>query len=123
MAARSKAWVYGCSLAGIVGSIPAGGHGCLSLVSVACCQAEVSATGRSLVQKIPTDCGMSAYDCEATVIRRHWPARGCCVTGEGCSISFDYTENKTNGENHGKCVKKTGKVSTFYSPHLSTKDK
>ena len=34
MAARSKAWVCDHSPAGIAGSIPAGGHGCLS---VECC--------------------------------------------------------------------------------------
>jgi len=32
------------------------GHGCLSLVNIVCCQVEVSATGRSLVQRSPTDC-------------------------------------------------------------------
>jgi hypothetical protein len=35
------------------------GHGCLSLVSVVCYQVEVSATGWSLVQRSPTDCGVS----------------------------------------------------------------
>jgi hypothetical protein len=35
------------------------GHGCLSLVSVVCCQVEVSATGWSLVQRSPTECGVS----------------------------------------------------------------
>jgi hypothetical protein len=35
------------------------GHGCLTLVSVVCCQIEVSATGWSLVQRSPTDCGVS----------------------------------------------------------------
>jgi hypothetical protein len=45
VAARSKAWDCGRSLAGIVGSNPAGGHECLSLVSVVCCQVEVSASG------------------------------------------------------------------------------
>jgi hypothetical protein len=34
-------------------------HGCLSLVSVVCCQVEVSATSWSLVQRSPTDCGVS----------------------------------------------------------------
>jgi len=42
--ARSKAWVCGRSLAAIVGSYPAGGHKCLSVVSVLSCQVEVSAT-------------------------------------------------------------------------------
>ena len=34
-------------------------YGCLSVVSVVCCQVEVSATNRSLVQRSPTDCGAS----------------------------------------------------------------
>ena len=46
VAARCKARVCGPSLAGIAGSNP---HGCLSVVSVVCCQVEVSASGRSLV--------------------------------------------------------------------------
>jgi len=49
---RSKAWVCGSSPAEIVGSNPAVGHRCLSVVSVV----EVSATSRSLVQRSPTDC-------------------------------------------------------------------
>jgi hypothetical protein len=32
------------------------GHGCLSVVSVVCCQVGVSATSRTLVQRSPTDC-------------------------------------------------------------------
>jgi len=32
-------------------------HGCLSVVSVVCYQVEVSATGWSLIQRSPTDCG------------------------------------------------------------------
>ena len=55
MAARSKALVCGRSLAGIVGSNPAKGMYVLSLVSV-CSQVEVSATGRSLVQRTPNEC-------------------------------------------------------------------
>jgi hypothetical protein len=35
------------------------GHGCLSLVNVVFCQVEVSATSWSLVQRSPTDCGVS----------------------------------------------------------------
>ena len=54
MAERSKARVYDRSLAGIAGS-----NGCLSVVSVVCCQVEVSATGSSLVQRSPTDYGAS----------------------------------------------------------------
>jgi len=43
VAARSKAWVYGRSLAGIAGLSPAGGVDVLSLVSVCeCCVLAVS---------------------------------------------------------------------------------
>ena len=41
---RSKARVCGCLLAGLTGLNPAGGHGCLSLVSTECCQVGVSAS-------------------------------------------------------------------------------
>jgi len=59
VAARSKASVCGRSPAEFVGSNPIRGHGCLSVVSVVCCQVEVSATSLSLVQRSPTDCGPS----------------------------------------------------------------
>jgi len=39
-------------------------HGCLSLVSVVCCQVEVSASGWLLVQRSPTGCGVSECDHE-----------------------------------------------------------
>jgi hypothetical protein len=50
VAARSKAWVCGHSLAGIACSNPSVSMD-ISLVSVMCCQVEVSASGRSLVQR------------------------------------------------------------------------
>jgi hypothetical protein len=53
----SKAWVCGRSLAGIVGSNPAGA--CLFVVSVVCCQVEVSASVWSFIQRRPTECGVS----------------------------------------------------------------
>jgi hypothetical protein len=37
------------------------GRGCLSLVSVVCCQVEISASGWSLVQRSPTECGVSKW--------------------------------------------------------------
>jgi hypothetical protein len=55
VAAWSKTWDFGLSLAGIVGSNPAGGTGYLSLVSVVCCQVEVCASGCSHVQRSPTE--------------------------------------------------------------------
>ena len=59
MAARSKAWSYGLSLDGTAGSNTTEGIGCLSPASVACSQAEVSATVLSLVQSSPTECSLS----------------------------------------------------------------
>jgi len=44
VAARSKALDCGHLPTEIVGSNPTGGHGCLFVVVVVCCQAEVSAT-------------------------------------------------------------------------------
>jgi len=61
VAARSKAWVCCCSPTESVGSSPNGG---MSVVSVVCCQVEVSATGLSLVQRSPL-----SVCCE------------CCVSG------------------------------------------
>jgi hypothetical protein len=57
VAARSKSLVCGRALAGIVGSNPTRGMD-VCLVQYLCCQVEVSATGRSLVQRSPTDCGV-----------------------------------------------------------------
>ena len=59
MAMQSKVWVCCCSLAEIAGANPARGNGCLSLVSVVCCQVEVSLKGRSLIQRNPTKRGVS----------------------------------------------------------------
>jgi hypothetical protein len=49
------------------------GHECLSSVSHVCCQVDVSASDRSLVQSSPTECGVSECDHEAAVMRRPGP--------------------------------------------------
>ena len=74
MAARSKAWVCGRSLAAIVGSNPAGSMD-VSLVNVVCCQVEVPAPGRSLIQRSPTESGVSKCDLETSTVRRPRPNR------------------------------------------------
>jgi len=56
VATRSKASVCACWDCGFESRR---GHGCLSVVSVVCCQVKVSATSWSLVQRSPTDCGAS----------------------------------------------------------------
>jgi hypothetical protein len=68
LAARSKAQVYGCSLAGIVGYNAPGGHGCLSVVTVVCCQVQVYVTGWSLVHRSRTECSVSQCDREALIM-------------------------------------------------------
>ena len=129
--ARSKGWVCGRSIAGIVCSNPAGGLdvslsceccvlsgrglrvglitrpkesyrvwcvwawswildneedlsrrglGCLSRVSVVCCQVEVSALGWSLFQRSPTECGVSECDHESSIMRRTCHAGGLDVS-------------------------------------------
>ena len=63
VASRSREWVCSRSLAGIAGSNPAGVMD-VSLLSVVCCRVEVSAKGRSLVQRSPTECGVSVCVCD-----------------------------------------------------------
>jgi hypothetical protein len=53
----------------------------MCLVSVVYCQVEVCAKVWSLVQRIPTECGVSECDREASIMRRPWPTRGCCAFG------------------------------------------
>jgi len=55
---------------------------CLSIVSVVCCQVEVSASSRSLVQRSPIECGVSARNREASIMRRPWHTRGHFITEE-----------------------------------------
>ena len=49
------------------------GHGCLSVVSVVICQIYFSASEWSLVQRSPTECGVSECDLEALIMSRPWP--------------------------------------------------
>jgi hypothetical protein len=75
MAARSKALVCRHSLVGVAGSNPTGGTN----VSAVSCQVEVSASGLSLMQRSPSECGVSECDGEALVMRRPRPNRDCCA--------------------------------------------
>jgi hypothetical protein len=73
-APRRKARVFNRSLAGTAGSNSAGGM-YVCLLRMWCCQIEVSATRRSPVQRSHTECGVSEYDREASIMRRPWPTR------------------------------------------------
>ena len=48
----------------------------MSVVTVMCCQVEVSATSWSLVQRSPTDCGASLCVLETSCMSRPWPTGG-----------------------------------------------
>jgi hypothetical protein len=77
VAARSKAGVCGPSLAGIAGSNPTGVMDVCRLWALRVVRIEVSASGRSLVQRSSTDCGVSEYDREPSTVEEalaHWGA-------------------------------------------------
>jgi len=52
-------------------------YGYLSEVSAVCCQVEVSASGWSLIERIPTECDVGERDREASIMRTPWPTRVC----------------------------------------------
>jgi len=52
-------------------------------VSDVCCQVEVSASSRSLVQRSPNDYGESECDIEASITRWSWPSGGMLCHGGG----------------------------------------
>ena len=56
------------------------GYGCLSIVSVMCCQVEVYCVG--LITR-PEKSYRVGFECdrEASIVRRSQPTRGCCVFG------------------------------------------
>ena len=76
------------SLSGIAGSNP---DGYFYLVSVVCCQEEVSASGSALIQRIPTECGVSERDRKASTIRRPWPTGECCAVEKKVNVYVNYT--------------------------------
>ena len=53
------------------------------------CQVEASASGRSLVQSRPTECGVSECDREDKIMERLWPTGGgggCCAMGRKITL-------------------------------------
>ena len=91
VAAQTKAFVCGHSLVWIEVSSPAEDMVCLYV----CCECCVL-SGRglwSLVQRGPTDCGVSECDREASVTKKPWPTEDCwamkkCFEINGCWKSF-----------------------------------
>ena len=94
MAVRPKAWVCRRSLAGIVGSNPAGGINVYILLSVVRCQVEVSSSGLSPLQRRPVWCCESESNRETSDIFRplvHY----CCAMGEKTSWRAALAEKLT----------------------------
>ena len=63
--AHSKMWAKAARLLGLGGGVrirPAARRG-------VCCQVEVSVTGRSPIQRCPTECGGSECDCGTSKMR------------------------------------------------------
>jgi hypothetical protein len=63
VAAPSKVWVCGLSLAGIAGAYPTGDMDVCLFETVTCCHVEVSATVRALIQRNATEVGVCLYVC------------------------------------------------------------
>jgi len=66
------------------------GHGCRSLVSVAYCQAEVSASGWSPVQSKHMESDVSNWGRKASTMRGPWPTMKRPKYGEP-TVSFSFT--------------------------------
>ena len=79
---RPKTWVRGRWLLGFAGSNSYGDMSVPLLRLLCFRQKDFSATGRSLFQRNPNECVVSECDCEASIMRRPWPTRGCCAMGK-----------------------------------------
>ena len=80
VAARSKAWVCGGSLPGIVGSNRAGGMDvCLLRVLCVVRQRYLRRADHSSRGVLPSVVCLNECDREASIMRRPWPNKGCCA--------------------------------------------
>jgi len=99
VAARSKAWLCRCSIAGIVGSNRAGAMDCLSLVSVVCCQVDASAPAdHSSREVLPILECLTECDLVAFIMRKFWPTRGCCAMVKKYHVLIFHLRKNVAGE-------------------------
>ena len=73
-------------LLGLRVRIPLGAWMCV--VSVVCYQVEVAASGWSLVQRSPTECGVSECDRGSAKLMRPWPTGGLSFHEKKCNVFF-----------------------------------
>jgi hypothetical protein len=90
---------------------------CMSFVSVVCCQNDHLSrgvllnpaggmyvlceccvlSGWSLVKRSPTDCGVSEYGREASIMRGPWSTRGCCNMREKNCLALELYNKLKSG--------------------------
>jgi len=103
VATQTNAWVCGRWLAGIRGSNLAGLWMSLSLsrslVSVVCCQVQIFATGRSLVQRSPTGCVFvlrSVIRCNNNPLQLQCMSRKVRLRKKGYNVYHNTHQYKAN---------------------------
>jgi len=70
------------------------------VVSVVCCQVEISATSWSLVQRSPINCGASVVcDLKTSRMRRPWPTFGRSATTKKKGTFKNRRQNVATGPN------------------------
>jgi hypothetical protein len=99
--------------------------GWMFVMSVVCCQVEVSATSWSLVQRIPTDCGVSFCDIETWIMRRKCLVMGRSAMGGGRvnTREFDFYFSvcmSHSGEKVNNCWQMTRRVSRGLTQFIAT---
>ena len=88
LAARPKAWVCGHTHSGTAGSNPYWKMDVLSFLTY--CEVEVCSSGWSLVQRSPTECGVSECERGTSIIRTACSTGGCWSMGAG-EVWLSYT--------------------------------
>ena len=91
MAARSRYGSEAPPLLGYEVRIPPGAWMSVSVVSVVCCQVEVSVTSRAVVQS-PTECGTSECGLEISTMRRLRPTRAVIYIYNGKPLLLSFSQ-------------------------------
>jgi hypothetical protein len=92
-------------LAGIVGSNSPRGCGCLYLAGVVCCQVEITASGRSLIQRSHTECSLSNCVWSWSLDNEETGPLGLLRHGQRIiTISFTSNLRNTTFLQFGRCI-------------------
>jgi len=85
----------------------------MSFVIVVCCQVQISAASRSLVQRSPDECGVSECDSDASKIGTPWPNGAPCAMEKKKKYIYIYDLNL-----YAPCILYIGQTYR-YSPEYS----